>query len=192
MRLANILMRTEPGEAIKALNEMVAVLDKEGLNDRHIRGAALHARANRLAKLHMHADAFRDATEAVEMQRGLLGAEAEFISSLHLARIEASLIGETDRASAFAAEAAKLTEELEIPHFQLAERVEALANAFDSNTAEDLLRDAETTKNLEIITGVRVLQATMDPAFTDIQRLTLGLLIGGEVPASASGEARLK
>jgi tetratricopeptide (TPR) repeat protein len=171
MRLANILMRTEPGEAIKALNEMVAVLDREGLNDRHIRGAALHARANRLAKLQMHADAFRDATEAVEMQRGLLGAEEEFISSLHLARIEASLIGETDRASAFAVEAARLTDELKIPHFQLAERVEALANAFDSKTAEDLLRDAETAKNLEIIAGVRVLQATMDPAFTDMQRL---------------------
>src|ERR1700733_14471380 len=137
---------------------MVAVLDKEGLTDRHIRGAALHARANRLAKLQRHSDAFRDATEAVEMQRGLLGAEEELISSLHLARIEASLIGENDRAGAFAAEAAKLTKELNSLHFQLAERVEALAKAFDSNTAEELLRDAETAKNLEVIAGVRVLQ----------------------------------
>jgi len=89
MRVANILMNTEPREAVKKLNEMVAFLEKEGLLDRRIRGAALQARANRLAKLHQHRDAFRDAVEAVEMRRGLLGAEAELISSLHLAALEA-------------------------------------------------------------------------------------------------------
>jgi tetratricopeptide (TPR) repeat protein len=171
MRLANILMRHEPAEAVKTLDEMIAVLNKEGLNDRHIRGAALHARANRLAKLHRHADAFRDATEAVELQRGLLGAETEFISSLHLASIEARLVDETDKADAFAAEAAKLTDQLKIPHFQLAERVSALASAFDAKAAEDLLRDAEAAKNLEVIAAIGVLQGTMDTTLTDSQRL---------------------
>ena len=98
-------------EAVKTLDEMIAVLDQEGLNDRRIRGAALHARANRLAQLHRHVDAFRDATEAVKLQKGLLGAEAEFISSLHLASVEAQFIGDTEKAGVFAAEAAKLTGE---------------------------------------------------------------------------------
>ncbi len=111
MRVANILMRTDPTEAVKTLDEMIAILDQEGLNDRHIRGAALHARANRLAKLHRHADAFRDAAEAVELQRGLLGAESELISSLHLASVEGHLIGDAEKAGVYAAEAAKLTEE---------------------------------------------------------------------------------
>ena len=173
MRVADILMRTDPAEAVKKLDEMIDVLDKQGLNDRHIRGAALHARANRLAKLYRHADAFRDATAAVELQRGLMGAEATFISSLYLASIEAGLVGEADKASAFAAEAAKLTEELKIPHFLLAERVTALVKAFDPKVAEDLLRDAETARNLEIIAGVRVLQATLDTSLTPVQRLTL-------------------
>jgi hypothetical protein len=44
MRLANILLGQEPAEAVKALDEMIAVLDKEGLRDRLVRGAALHAR----------------------------------------------------------------------------------------------------------------------------------------------------
>jgi tetratricopeptide (TPR) repeat protein len=143
MRLANILLRTDPSEAVKTLDEMIAVLEQEGLNDRHVCGAALHARSNRLAKLHRHADAFRDATEAVEMQRGLLGAEAELISSLHLASVEAHVIGDAEKAGLFGAEAAKLTEEFKIPHFQLAERVSTLANAFDPKAAEELLRDAE-------------------------------------------------
>ena len=44
MRGANILMKTEPREAVKKLNEMVAVLEKEDLLDRRVRGAALQAR----------------------------------------------------------------------------------------------------------------------------------------------------
>jgi tetratricopeptide (TPR) repeat protein len=171
MRVANILMHSEPREAVKKLDEMVAVLDKEGLLDRRIRGAALQARANRLAKLHRHKDAFHDAVEAVEMRRGLLGAEAEFISSLHLAALEAATVGETEKADAYATEAETLTAELKIPHFQLAERVSALVTAFDANTAEDLLRDAEASGNLEVVAGVSVIQATMDPSLTDMQRL---------------------
>ncbi|MGH9563070.1 MAG: hypothetical protein ACRD3S_16580, partial [Terracidiphilus sp.] len=166
-------MRTDPAEAVKKLDEMIDILDKEGLNDRHIRGAALHARANRLSKLYKHADAFRDAAAAVELQRGLMGAEAGFISSLHLASIEAGLIGETEKSSAFAAEAAKLTEELKIPHFLLAERVTALVKAFDPNVAEEVLRDAEAAGNLEIIASVRVLQGTLDKSLTPMQRLSL-------------------
>ena len=173
MRLANILMRYEPTDAIKALNEMIAVLDKEGLHDRHIRGAALHARANRFSKLHMHAEALRDATEATELLRGLLGAEPQFVSSLHLATIEARFVGANDKADAFEAEAAKLTDELQIPHFQLAERVSALASAFDPKAALELLQDAENAGNLEILTGVRVIQATMDTSLTGPQRLEI-------------------
>ena len=171
MRVAYILMHTEPSEAVKKLNEMVAVLDKEGLLDRRIRGAALQARANRLAKLHRHKDALRDAVEAVEMRRGLLGAEAELISSLHLAAFEARIVGDTEEADAYAAEAETLTAELKIPHFQLAERVTALLTTFDAKAAEDLVRDAEAASNLEIIAGVRVIQATMDKSLTDMPRL---------------------
>jgi tetratricopeptide (TPR) repeat protein len=172
-RLANLLLRQEPAEAVKALNEMVTVLDREGLADRFVRAAALHARANRLAKLRKHAEAFRDASEAVELQRGLLGAETQFVSSLHLAAIEAKHIGEDQKADALVAEAEKLTDDLKIAHFQLAQRVSALATAFDPTLATEILRDAEATKNLEVVVGVKVIQATSDPSLTDAQRLEL-------------------
>ena len=171
MRVANVLMNTEPREAVKKLDEMVAVLEKEGLLDRRIRGAALQARANRLAKLHQHEDAFRDAVEAVEMRRGLLGAEGELISSLHLAALEARIVGDTEKADAYATEAESLTAKLKIPHFQLAERVTALVTAFDAKAAGDLVRDAEAAGNLEIVAAVRVIEATMDQSLTNMQRL---------------------
>jgi tetratricopeptide (TPR) repeat protein len=171
MRVADILLHHEPREAVKKLNDMIGILDNEGLNARHIRGAAFHARANRFSQINQHADAFRDAVQAVELQRGLLGAESQLISSLHLASVEARTIGQTDKAGAFAAEAAKLTEDLKHPHFQLAERVVALANRFDAKSAEELRRDAEAANNMEVVGCISVLQAKLDPSLTNMQRL---------------------
>ena len=84
MGLVNILMNEDPAEAVTRLDEIVALTAKDGLLDRRVRSAALHARANRLARLNRHPEAFRDASEAVDTARGLIGIEAEFVSSLHL------------------------------------------------------------------------------------------------------------
>ncbi len=173
MRLANILLGQEPTEAVKALNEMIDVLDKEGLRDRFVRGAALHARADRLAKLHRHPEEFRDASEAVEMQRGLLGAETQLVSSLHLAAVEACYVGATDKADILTSEAEQLTEQLQIPHFQLAERVSKLGEAFDPTMAEQIRREAEASQNLEVVAAVCILRAINDPSLADTQRLGL-------------------
>jgi tetratricopeptide (TPR) repeat protein len=171
MRLANILMGQEPAEAVKALDDMIDVLDKEGLRDRFVRGAALHARANRLAKLHRHSEAFRDASEAIDLLRGLLGAEKQLVGTLHLAALEACYMGLTDRANALSEEAEKLTDELQIPHFQLSEEVSRLAQLYDPALAEEILKKGEASKNLEVIAAVRIIQATNDPSLENIERL---------------------
>jgi hypothetical protein len=84
MGLVNILLKEDPAAAVATLNEIIELIDKEGLANRYVQGAALHARANRLAALHQHENAYRDATEAVALRRGLLGSETELVSSLHL------------------------------------------------------------------------------------------------------------
>lgn len=173
MGLVNILMNEDPSEAVTRLDEIVALTAKDGLLDRRVRSAALHARANRLARLNRHAEAFRDASEAVETARGLIGIEAEFVSSLHLAAIEAHRTGNHAGAEKFEAEAEKLTDELKLPHFQLARGVRALAQKFDKAKAEALLQEAETANNLDVIVSVRVLQATADPTINDTDRLRL-------------------
>jgi tetratricopeptide (TPR) repeat protein len=167
MHLANLLIEVDPAEAVTRLNEMIGLLDTEGLLDRHVRAAALHSRSNRFARLRKHEDAFRDACEAVKLRRGLLGADEAFVSSLHLAAIEARCIGEQAAADAFEEEAEKLTEELKLLHFQLAHRVSRLADEFDSMEAMDLLAEAEAANNLEVIVAVRVFQATRDESLTD-------------------------
>jgi tetratricopeptide (TPR) repeat protein len=173
MHLADLLMRVDPHEAIKRLNELIALLETKGLLYRYVRAAALHSRANRFARLNKHADAYRDACESVSLRRGLLGADEAFVSSLYLAAVEAGHLGDDAAATAFEAEAEKVTQELELPHFKLAERVEGLIRAFDSSEAAALLLEAEAQDNMEIVVGVRVLQATLDPSITDEARLEI-------------------
>lgn len=173
MHLANLLMDVDPTDAVTRLNEMISYLDGQGLLDRHVRSAALHSRANRLARLNRHASAFRDACEAVTLRRRLLGADEAFVSSLHLAAVEARQIGDETAASTFEEEAEQLTEKLNIPHFQLAKRVMRLAAAFDAKEATAVLLEAEATGNLEVAVAVRVFQATLDTSLTDTKRLQI-------------------
>jgi tetratricopeptide (TPR) repeat protein len=173
MGLVNILMKEDPAAAVTTLNEIIELIDKEGLANRYVRAAAFHARANRLAALHAHEDAYRDAAEAVALYRGLIGAETEFVSSLHLAAIEARHVGAIDDSIAFEVEANKLTDEAGLAHFQLSRRVVALSRDFDATTAGELLRDAEAAGNAEIVASVQVFQATLDPALSDSERLEM-------------------
>jgi tetratricopeptide (TPR) repeat protein len=173
MTLAGLLMQDSPAEAVDRLDEMIALLDKEGLLDRHVRAAALHARANRLAKMHRHPDAYHDACEAVELRRGLLGADEAFVSTLHLAALEACYVGDQAAADALEDEAERLTENLKLPHFQLAERVSKVAHEFDPNEADQILKDAEATNNLEVTVAVRVLKASRDASLSDTARLRI-------------------
>lgn len=173
MGLVNILMKEDPAAALTTLNEIIELLDKEGLTNRFVRAAAFHARANRLSVLHQHHDAYQDAVEAVGLRRGLIQAEEEFVSSLHLAAVEARRIGALVEAEAFEEEANKLTDEVGLSHFQLSRRAMTLSKAFNASEAETLLRDAEAAKNLDIVVAVRIFQANQDPSLTDSVRLEI-------------------
>src|SRR6202044_737881 len=107
--------------------------------------------------------------EAVRLGRGLLGREAEFISSLHLAAIEARHIGADDEAEALEAEANTLTDDAGVTHFQLSRRAAALATHFDAAEADALLRDAEVENNVEVILATKITKANQDPTLSDSQ-----------------------
>ena len=173
MRLVECLLYEEPAQAIEALNEIIALTNREGLGNRGLRAAAHHAKANRLLQLGRHIDAFQDAVEAVELWRGLMGAEQQLISSLHLAAIEAKTVGKLEDAERLEAEAEQLTDETDSAHFKLARRVVALFQNFNEKQAAELMNDAEREGNREVVACVRVAQATQDPALTDTERLSL-------------------
>ncbi len=96
------------------------------------------------------------------MRRGLVGLENEFVSSLHLAALEAHRVGADDEAKALEGEAENVANELNLPHFQLAKRVVALGDAFDAQTAADLIREAEAAHERDIVAAVQMMQAVAD------------------------------
>jgi tetratricopeptide (TPR) repeat protein len=173
MRLVDCLLYQEPASAIKALDEIVTLTNQDGLQNRGLRAAAYHARANRLTQLGGHSEAFANAKEAVTLWRGLIGTEEQLISSLHLAALEAKTIGESAEAKEFEDEAERLTDEIDKPHFKLARRVISLFQSFDEHEAAELLRDAEHNGNREVIAAIRVAQATRNPLLSDTERLSL-------------------
>jgi tetratricopeptide (TPR) repeat protein len=173
MLLFDASVDAEPAEAVEHLNELMSDLDGQGLMDRHVRSAALHARSNRLARLGDHATAFRDACEAVNLRRGLLGADEIYVSSLHLAAVEAHMVGDESAAGAFEEEADALTDKLKLSHFQLVKRVDRLTDSFNAEEAVEALAEAQAAGNIEVIVAIQVLQATLDRALTDTERLQI-------------------
>ena len=172
MRLVDCLLYEEPARAIEALNEIVALTDR--------RDCVLAVCGPRRA--------MREPTgfcssagmpmllgrcEAVALWRGLIGNEQQLISSLHLAALEARTIGKVDDAERFEGEAERLTDEIDLPHFKLVRRVVALSQNFDeTEAANSCVMPSERAAGRRSA-GVRVVQATRNPALTDTERLSL-------------------
>ena len=173
MRLADSLMLDEPALGLQVLDEIIGLMEGTGLRGRQLRAGALHARGNRLARLGQHVDALRDAREAVELLRGLIGVEEQLISSLHLASSEAEILELPDTANACRREAENLTNEINTPRLRLTRRIFGLLEHFDDEVARDLLHEAELAGISEIVASVRVVQAMRDNTLSATQRLSL-------------------
>ena len=173
MQLVDCLLLEDPTAAITKIDDIITLAEHKDLRTRELRAATLHARANRLAQLGDHSRALADAQEAVKLWRGLIGAEDQLISSLHLAATEAKIVGEADVAKALTDDADKLTEEVNSSHFGLTKRAMQLWEAFDRERAAELLLEAEKAGNPELVAGVRVMQAVRDTDLSDTERLSL-------------------
>lgn len=173
MQLAKWLMGEDPTEAIKKIDEILSLLDREGLGDKNLRSAALHTRANRLSQLGKHSEALANAREAADLRRGVIGTEAEFVSSLYLASIEANLSELTDEAATLKSEADRLSNEIDAPRFRLGRRIENLFGSFDSSQADELIREAQSVNDWDVVASVRIVQAIKDTSLSDIGRLEL-------------------
>ena len=171
MGLMEAQMYKSPQQAVNVLNEVEALTMQEGLQNRDLRAGLFHIRANRLSMLGDHKQALEDIQKAVELRRGLQGAEVELISSLYLLQQELKALGRREEANAAGTEADTLTELNSHPHFKLANRLVALSNNFNSSEAEAVLAEAKVAKNYEVIAGAQTMQAMLTPNLSDTQRI---------------------
>lgn len=173
MCVVDLLMGENLEAAVKTLDDMMQLLNKEGLCNQPIYAAALHGRAERLIALGKADAAFSDAKAAVDVHRKLLGTEEQMVSTIYLAAVAARMQGNEETAKELESEAAGLTSRHGLAHFQLAQRLVALGQAFDAADADALLRDAEAAENFDVAASTRIYRANGEPGLDDSQRLEL-------------------
>ena len=171
MRLSQLLEHESPTLAIKQLDDMLVIIDQNGLIGTELRAAIFHARGNRFRELRNHPRALEDALKAIELRRGVTGVEEELISSLHLAAIEAVSDGKVELAQQLEAEA--LTQETAVKSFRftMARRIAELFSKFDRKTAEAISADARLHGDMGLIASAGVAIAISDPDLDTTSRL---------------------
>ena len=179
VRVVDCLMTEAPERALTALEQMFALVEQESIGNRELRAAVYHVRANRLLELRNAPLALDDAKQAIALRRGLLGAEAQLVSSLHLAAAALLILGQKDEAKTYSDEADALSCREGISHFDLANQVMSLFETFNRDLAGRLETDARASGNWQIVSGVVVARATRDPSLTPEKRLGIleGLLL---------------
>ncbi|MFL9899665.1 hypothetical protein PQR71_16160, partial [Paraburkholderia fungorum] len=171
MHLSRMLEHENPDTALKQLDAMMEIIDRNGLVGSELQAAIHHARGNRLLALRAWAHARAEAEQAIALRRGVLGGEEQLISSLHLASIAASNNGETELAEHFDAEAKKQEGAISSTYYALARRVTALFKDFDRVVGEALLADVRASDNVDLISGTVVAMAMRDPSLSATDRL---------------------
>jgi tetratricopeptide (TPR) repeat protein len=171
--LVDALMFSEPAQAVKMLDDVLALLDAKGLRNVDLRAEVHRIRAHKLSDLAKHEEAFASAKEAVQLRRGILGAESLLISCLHLAAMEAQFLGLASESIALTAEADALAAVASSPHFRLTQRVKQLTDAFDADEAVHLIADAEAAKDYQVVAATTIIRTMLDKSISDTKRLEL-------------------
>jgi tetratricopeptide (TPR) repeat protein len=170
-QLSRLQEHDEPVAAIRQFDQMLNLMSTEGVLNEEIRADILHGKARKLLEFGNSRAAFEAAGEAIDLRRGILGAEEGLISSLHLAAIAAANHDDQKSADAMNAEAKKLEIEIGSEHFRLARRVAALCETWDLEEANSLLDVARQTEDPKLYAGIHVAVASRDPSLSSLQRL---------------------
>lgn len=171
-RVVECLYYEKPAAAIAQLDAILRMVEPTSLQQRAFRSAVLRQRSQKLAELGMHAQAFADAKDAAALIAGIAGAEADRVASLHLAALEAEKVGAQTEAGALVSEAEAIGGRIATPRFRLGRRLLNLLHAFDAQSYEDLLSEAKSVNDLDIVAGLFIARATLDPTLTGEERVS--------------------
>lgn len=116
VRLSHLLEHDSPAEAIEQLDAMLQIMTQSGLLGNELRAAIHHAKGNRYLALRSYGPGLAAALEAVQLRRGMAGAEPGLISSLHLAVVLANGLNDNDRAVELEREAETLEAQTQSAH----------------------------------------------------------------------------
>lgn len=171
--LIESLVHEQPAKAIPEFTELLELIDANSLHDRALLANIYHERAQHHRKTGNHNAAFSDAAEAAGLWRELVGCEDYLIASLNLAAIEAKQLGQLDEWKKLHQEAFELAKRQGDFRNRFGERVAALFKNYNYDEAQTIAREAQNSGDIELLAGVRTIQATADNTLTLPERLKI-------------------
>lgn len=187
MLLSKLLEHESAERALEQLALMLTFIGEQGLKSAQLLAGVHHARGNRLRELRNHPLALQAALDAVKLLRGVMGLEAELLSSLNLAHMEAEASGNTELAAELEHEAKQLESLTGNTHFALGRRIVELHENYSPTSAKQLLAEARAQGNPELVAGVRTINAVVQPGLDATARLQELESVLSELNSSSSG-----
>jgi tetratricopeptide (TPR) repeat protein len=190
MHLSHLLEHDSPEEAIQQLDDMLNIMSQSGVLGDELRASIFHIKGGKYLALGSNSLGFAAAKEAVNLRRGVTGAEGSLVSSLHLAATFADSLNDP-QAAELEREAEELDAEIKSPRFEVARRIERLGEQFDRAEADSLLEYVKVLDEPELHAGAEVIVATTDPSLTagaKLQRLESVLRVLDERSVQPAGK----
>ena len=169
---SRMLEKVSPAEALEKLDELLEITTQQGLIGSQLRASLHHTKGNRLLALKQGKLALNEAKKSIELRRNVMGAEADLISSLHLAAMAAAQARRPKQADAFAGEATNLENQSNSGYFKVARRIQELGRNYNSALAQEIMDEANALKEPILIAGLKIVTAAQDPALSDVERLS--------------------
>ena len=127
-----------PALAIDQLNNMLDLIDANGIMEDTLRASIYHSLAVQFLNLRSFKKGLDAALEAVKLLRGISGAEQDLIAALNLASALANYCSDVQLSNHLDSEAISYEEGVAVEQYGLARRVQKLFDGYDACEAEDL------------------------------------------------------
>ena len=169
--VGEFLLHSDTEAAVQHFEALVAQSSALGLLEAEHRAALHHHYAHCLAQLRRHDEALAMAEAAIADRQAVIGAEDQWVSSLHLAAMIADSAGKPGDAEAFKARAAAVVAAGHSPHFHKAAPLLALVDGYESGLAHAALADAKLRADRPTILMLETLIAAHDTGLAHADRI---------------------
>jgi tetratricopeptide (TPR) repeat protein len=169
--VGELLLQTDTAAALEHFEALVAQSTALGLLDAEHRAALHHHYAHCLGQLRRFDEALAMVEAAIADRQSVIGAEDQWVSSLHLAATLAQSAGKAAEAEAFKARAAAAVAAGHSPHFEKAAPVLALVDDYESVPAHAALADAKLRADRPTILMLETLIASRDLELSHADRI---------------------
>lgn len=171
--LIDCLVHEQPAKAISAFDEVIDIINNNGLNDQDLLAGVYFERAKHFQNIGEHELAFNNACEAENLWKNLIGCEERHVASLNLAAIEAKILGKNSSWEYFHNKSIEIGNKYGDFRSIFSDRLSILFEEYNDQELQKIEEEAIDATDIELLACVRVVQATASPTLSFVQRLKI-------------------